>query len=786
MTKKDAGDNKREWYIGLDFGSSNSCVLFYDAVSNELLSSSVIVDIGDKYSLNIPTKMTYGEEENILIGQKAVQESKSHYILECLKKALRRCTPEKLKGEPYKSADADEISMFATSQDTVQFGSSGTPKTIKAIAIDFFRELFQNDEAKKQKLNIGSATIKKIVIGKPIAEDITSGSSESVDYETDLREVMETTFGLLNRRVGETGIAFDKRKNETIQITSEPELAGRAYLHSENPNEEKKVLVIDIGGGTTDFSILNYTGDGKIQPYNIGSSEYAGNTVDYLISELIYLYQEKKLSTMECAELKHNLFAKTTKDDITNDIVISPLSIDEIKPKTVPKTNIMITYSSAGFSVPGKFICLDDGHEYTVTYDKDTCKWKHMPSDKCGDYTFVDTKNDAYICLEDGYRYNKDGEREKIKSKDGSLSCDLPPLTLNGVFKKIFDDFNEKLKSLTDETKKAIAGINTVLFMGGSSIITPLRKYLIDKIKELTLTIGEKGKENTKEILLCGFKNSWFDSCKFEQAINQARDSIKDDYTDTLEKIKAIIKTLKCEINTFFPTKVCLDTEEEQELFFHMKTFLEKIEKCNEKNDIQEIRDSMDKLYNEFQSFCKENMHLSIITMFGKDAKRMTVGLGRYDDGDKDGMKALTCYTAVAAGALLEALGGVARVLPEKISFRTMDGYCHEISTGGNMFMPLTETYRTFAQFEISKETLITLHTVNKFLTISGVGEEEGNTFYFYIDIDGQQRSFAIHDITGVGDIKIKLQCSNKDNNIHIAVDGVDENNWNEIEEVKK
>ena len=70
-----------------------------------------------------------------------------------------------------------------------------------------------------------------------------------------------------------------------ITVVPEPELAGVTYLFSESNREDKKVLVIDIGGGTTDFSVLEYK-SGKVEAASIGSCEIAGDAIDKLIFDL--------------------------------------------------------------------------------------------------------------------------------------------------------------------------------------------------------------------------------------------------------------------------------------------------------------------------------------------------------------------------------------------------------------------------------------------------------------------------------------------------------------------
>lgn len=302
---------KQEWYIGIDFGTSNTYIVGYEKVSKKFYYSSFMpneLTMGDK---GIPTVITVDGIMNedltdyvktFYIGKEALQHPFLH-IERNLKNYARAYDPD-LSGD---SAPCDCTRP-------IEFGRPEDPllkKTVHELIGTFFKEIFDRINSATNDISITKDTIKSIVIGCPSM----NGSiidSRSIYYDEVLIQAIAQSFNadedFYPIRDSKGKIKRDKNGNiqkwGKVKVIPEPELAGLTYLCSGNM-EDDVVLVVDSGGGTTDFSLL-YWEDGQIISKCIGEQcDVAGNEIDNTIKKII---RDERITKEQCRRGKEDLF----------------------------------------------------------------------------------------------------------------------------------------------------------------------------------------------------------------------------------------------------------------------------------------------------------------------------------------------------------------------------------------------------------------------------------------------------------------------------------------------
>lgn len=394
-------NNSKEWYIGIDFGTSNTYIAAYEAKSKKLFTGSFKKDIEDT-SQNIPTGIVLDvvksekghDEKSYYIGAEIEAHPILHPFKE-LKMAAREIMPKNGtfgRGAvtfPFENCGIDS---------NVELGREdySVPVEVKDLEKQFFKRVLCIDD---KNFEVNKDTVQQIVIGQPVRNDEI--------YEGVLKDLLAESF-----TDDETEQKFFKDK---IQVVAEPELAGITYFYSERERENKTVLVIDIGGGTTDFSIMAYDSNGEVKVANIASCEIAGNAIDKMIYELLPKSLNVR-SMVKCRNWKQTLFAEDK-----NDYKIYPKSVDELR---------------------DPMCMVDIGQEIGVK----------------GCYIYYKSSNLSgnSISIEDSIT-------EKI-------------------YKEIEDALNKALDKWKNENNEK--KINTIFFVGGTSIITPLREGLEQIVKD--------------------------------------------------------------------------------------------------------------------------------------------------------------------------------------------------------------------------------------------------------------------------------------------------------------
>lgn len=420
---------EKQWYIGIDFGTSNTCIVAYEASEGKVYTGDLVKELSDTY-LNVPTLIardvllrTNEEKAN---GQKDDKpyyvgaEASLHPILrpfKGLKDAARQFVPNNgLFGKKSIEFPFEQCGLNSA----LELGNDDYSLSVEVrdLLLEFFKKILHVDD---EKFGINKDTVKRIVIGQPVVKGRSEGDGTEVLYENILKELLAECFLIQykddkkkyendkNRFIGTPG-----KEDGIIIVEAEPALAGITYLYSESQRADKDVLVIDIGGGTTDFSILSYK-NGKPESENIGFCNIAGNAIDDVIFAL--LPQEVPHSKYKCRGWKERLFATTQVEGTQYNIY--PVATENLK-------------------------SIEIGPEVNK---------EHF-------YIYYDVNTDSF-------------------PNDGVV---IGPQ----IQEKVYDKIKEELKlSLSKWVNTSSKKINTVFFVGGTSVITPLRKSLTDTAEEI-------------------------------------------------------------------------------------------------------------------------------------------------------------------------------------------------------------------------------------------------------------------------------------------------------------
>lgn len=280
------------WYLGIDFGTSNTYLVGYYSWGSgkgklyptELMHSNIAdVDRG------IPTVITRLNKVKLLGRNEVIYYIGKEAIEKATKNKLNKCVDLKQKARKL-----DPCSDTLNESIVFKKGEKGVSRD--EVLQAFFSVLIQKANEEISKKNepgydplplpqITETTIKSIVIGCPNSEgkaielnDSGSGGKVTVDYGSVLQNALAACI---------TEEANKEALKRKIKVVPEAVLAGIAYLY--NSKKDDVILVVDSGGGTTDFALLYWKGD-EIQNDFIGEGcDFAGNEIDRTIYKKLFL-----------------------------------------------------------------------------------------------------------------------------------------------------------------------------------------------------------------------------------------------------------------------------------------------------------------------------------------------------------------------------------------------------------------------------------------------------------------------------------------------------------------
>ncbi len=428
--------SEKKWFIGIDFGTSNTHVVAYNKdegkfyTSGEFYTKSTCRDIIDN-NFNAATVITaYAMDGETMPTYYIGRQASKRPILRLfknMKNVARKLVPENGKFNQTTKYIEYPFPFEECGMDSeIQFGSNDFPLivSVRNLLIRFFKGILLIDDTNYE---INKDTIQKIVIGQPVINKIYE---TQVTYEETLKNILLKSIEATTNEV-------------LIEVKTEPELAGATYLLSENDDNET-ILVIDIGGGTTDFCILRKE-NGRLDVSSIGTGcNIAGNEIDQIFFDL--LPDELIKSKEMCKQVKEEMFLAER---------IDPNQIGETRS---PQTEINKMRS----------VYYDGMKNHTFCYDSNSVNNER-------NYSILST---GEIFL--------NGKQFQTKNN------------IKDVFEKIASSLKESLESYSQRQD-----IDTIFFVGGTSIIYPLREKLTCIVQEVSskkIKVVDMFGENTRKL----------------------------------------------------------------------------------------------------------------------------------------------------------------------------------------------------------------------------------------------------------------------------------------------
>ncbi|CAH1797239.1 unnamed protein product [Owenia fusiformis] len=245
--------------VGIDLGTTYSCIGVYHAVTGNV---SVIKD-SEGHSC-IPSTVTFRNNVT-LVGYDAARYA-HHDPRNTLFDAKRFIGKQFTREELKKEAHRYEFKVVST-RDGMAIFFIGDDKNITKITPDFVGSRILTTLKQTAERNL-TGPVKKCVMSVPAEFD--------------------------ERQRNHTKMAAAMAGIEVLRIINEPTAAALAYgLHKKDGVQN--VLVVDLGGGTLDVSLLNIQGgmfstQAMAGNNHLGGQDFNERTVQYLLKEISHKY----------------------------------------------------------------------------------------------------------------------------------------------------------------------------------------------------------------------------------------------------------------------------------------------------------------------------------------------------------------------------------------------------------------------------------------------------------------------------------------------------------------
>ena len=234
--------------IGIDLGTTNSCVAIMDGSQPKVLENA-------EGTRTTPSVVAFGENDERLVGQSAKRQAVTNpeNTLFAIKRLMGRNFDDKsVKKEvsrvPYKIIKADNNDAWLESR-----GKKYSPSQISAFILQKMKETAEK--------YLGQAVTKAVITVPAYFNDSQRQATKDAGKIAGL---------------------------EVLRIINEPTAASLAYGFDKKVG--KKIAVYDLGGGTFDISILEI-GDGvfEVKSTNgntfLGGEDFDEKIVNYLVNE---------------------------------------------------------------------------------------------------------------------------------------------------------------------------------------------------------------------------------------------------------------------------------------------------------------------------------------------------------------------------------------------------------------------------------------------------------------------------------------------------------------------
>ena len=291
-----------ELYIGIDFGTSYSYVSIFE--------NGKVTIIPNSKGISIPSSIAFKTNEKYFIGEdtKELDKLKSVGWVFDIKRFIG-----KYRNDLFMSAIIQNKNYpFEFVQD--DFGKL----KIKLSVVEENKNKKQKEENEPNPQNFDNLTApaKKIDLYYYPEELVTLIFKHIKKIAENYLKMKKKTEINIKNAVITVPADFDSIQKELIQksakksgfenirLLNEPTAAAYAYGINQNEKERKKILVIDIGGGTYDITLLKMNGNNLSETITNGDQFFGGEDFDFKLRD--YFLEKNNLQDKNF-RLKKNL-----------------------------------------------------------------------------------------------------------------------------------------------------------------------------------------------------------------------------------------------------------------------------------------------------------------------------------------------------------------------------------------------------------------------------------------------------------------------------------------------
>ena len=234
---------KKEYHVGIDYGTSNSCVGIFMNGTVQIAPNS----LGERTT---PSVVSFTNENKALVGEDTISQKIDDYkntIYE-VKRFIGLSYEEFMRRDFSKNLNYDVVNIDNVPKIRVNINGQDYFYSAVEISAHIIKKMVQNAEDFIAEKHQG-VKITKVVLTVPAHFD--------------------------NNQISAVKTAANLAGIEVARIINEPTAAALAYglgSNDDNSDNEKKILVFDLGGGTFDVTILKIIKGGE-QNFEIMSTK---------------------------------------------------------------------------------------------------------------------------------------------------------------------------------------------------------------------------------------------------------------------------------------------------------------------------------------------------------------------------------------------------------------------------------------------------------------------------------------------------------------------------------
>ena len=286
---------KKEYYIGIDFGTSNSCIGIY-------MNGIVKIPpnrIGERIT---PSIVIFLNNKKIVVGEEALNERKeniNNFIYE-IKRFIGLNYEEFEEGEFKKYLNYEIENKEGLPKVKLNIDGEIEYKSAEEISALIIKKVLQSaEDFIAEEENQEGLTITKAVITVPAhfnenQKRAVRAAAKMAGIEI-ARIINEPTAAALAYGIGNDLIPEDQKKINIFSSVFDKNELEVAPIANEISKSEERVIIFDLGGGTLDITLLNIKKNHEGQltfeveltngDIHLGGSDFDNMLIDYCIKE---------------------------------------------------------------------------------------------------------------------------------------------------------------------------------------------------------------------------------------------------------------------------------------------------------------------------------------------------------------------------------------------------------------------------------------------------------------------------------------------------------------------